>query len=112
MKISADHLKRYQQIARLLWKYGRSDLVRQMNAAAAIPDPAKRDAALDAARRSAEGGHKRVFVGKDADRSASVRLSDAEGQTRLKLTVDADGNPRIEFLDAKGQVVQRLPAKK
>jgi len=33
MKISADHLKRYQQIARLLWKYGRRDLVQQMNVA-------------------------------------------------------------------------------
>src|SRR6185295_6754235 len=32
MKItmSADHLTRYRQIAALLWKYGRSDLVRQM----------------------------------------------------------------------------------
>src|SRR3954447_23331126 len=36
MKISADHLKRYQQIAQLLWKYGRSDLVTQMNAAHGI----------------------------------------------------------------------------
>jgi hypothetical protein len=33
MKISADHLKRYQQIASLLWNYGRRDLVQQMNAA-------------------------------------------------------------------------------
>jgi predicted unusual protein kinase regulating ubiquinone biosynthesis (AarF/ABC1/UbiB family) len=31
MKISAIHLKRYKEIAALLWKYGRSDLVRQMN---------------------------------------------------------------------------------
>jgi len=30
MKIDAKHLQRYQQIARLLWKYGRSDLVKQM----------------------------------------------------------------------------------
>jgi ubiquinone biosynthesis protein len=30
MKISANHLKRYKQIALVLWKYGRSDLVRQM----------------------------------------------------------------------------------
>ena len=32
MKImmSAEHLARYKQIAMLLWKYGRSDLVRQM----------------------------------------------------------------------------------
>lgn len=30
MKISAKHLSRYKQIASLLWKYGRSDLVQQM----------------------------------------------------------------------------------
>ncbi|ATC64355.1 ABC transporter [Nibricoccus aquaticus] len=30
MKLSASHLKRYQQIAALLWKYGRSDLVRHL----------------------------------------------------------------------------------
>jgi len=30
MKISAHHLKRYKEIAMLLWKYGRSDLVKQM----------------------------------------------------------------------------------
>ena len=30
MKISANHLKRYREIIRLLWKYGRSDLVEQL----------------------------------------------------------------------------------
>ena len=30
MKISAKHLKRFKEIALLLWKYGRSDLVQQM----------------------------------------------------------------------------------
>jgi len=30
MKLSVDHLKRYKQIARLLWKYGRGDLVARM----------------------------------------------------------------------------------
>ena len=30
MKLSPAHLKRYKQIASLLWKYGRSDLVKQM----------------------------------------------------------------------------------
>lgn len=34
MKVSPGHLKRYHQIARLLWKYGRSDLVKQMD----LPD--------------------------------------------------------------------------
>ena len=31
MKLSANHLKRYREIALLMWKYGRSDLVRQLN---------------------------------------------------------------------------------
>ncbi|MGH7954294.1 MAG: AarF/UbiB family protein, partial [Limisphaerales bacterium] len=30
MKFSAIHLKRYEEIVRLFWKYGRSDLVRQL----------------------------------------------------------------------------------
>ena len=30
MKIGTSHLRRYKQIAVLLWKYGRSDLVKQM----------------------------------------------------------------------------------
>jgi predicted unusual protein kinase regulating ubiquinone biosynthesis (AarF/ABC1/UbiB family) len=32
MKLSESHLKRYRQIAALLWKYGRSDLAQQMSA--------------------------------------------------------------------------------
>jgi predicted unusual protein kinase regulating ubiquinone biosynthesis (AarF/ABC1/UbiB family) len=36
MKISAKHLKRYKEIGLLLWKYGRSDLVKQMGVAGAL----------------------------------------------------------------------------
>src|SRR5437588_586643 len=32
MKLRALHFQRYKQIARLLWKYGRSDLVKQLDA--------------------------------------------------------------------------------
>ena len=42
MKLTTEHLQRYKQIARLLWKYGRSDLVSQMGL----------DEALDAEERS------------------------------------------------------------
>ncbi|MEI7733265.1 MAG: AarF/ABC1/UbiB kinase family protein, partial [Verrucomicrobiota bacterium] len=38
MNISPNHLKRYKEIALLLWKYGRSDLVQQMGLGDAI-DP-------------------------------------------------------------------------
>src|ERR1700682_4235093 len=30
MKLTGNHLQRYKQIAKLMWKYGRSDLVNQM----------------------------------------------------------------------------------
>jgi ubiquinone biosynthesis protein len=38
MKLSSPHLKRYREIASLLWKYGRSDLVERMRATQAF-DP-------------------------------------------------------------------------
>jgi predicted unusual protein kinase regulating ubiquinone biosynthesis (AarF/ABC1/UbiB family) len=44
MKISANHLKRYKEIALLLWKYGRSDLVQQMGIDEAV-DPQEAKAA-------------------------------------------------------------------
>ena len=49
MKLSPNHLKRYQEIARLFWKYGRSDLVTQMGLDEAVDPkeltPAKEGAA-------------------------------------------------------------------
>jgi predicted unusual protein kinase regulating ubiquinone biosynthesis (AarF/ABC1/UbiB family) len=38
MKLSPNHLKRYKEIAQLFWKYGRSDLVKQMGIDEAV-DP-------------------------------------------------------------------------
>jgi len=84
----------------------------EINAANQIPDPARRAAAVAEAERHVPPGPRRVFVGKDVDRSARVSLADANGKPRLTLTVDANGNPRIEFLDDKGQVVRRLPQEK
>jgi hypothetical protein len=86
-----------------------SELIEQLNDANKIQDRAARDAALAAVRTSAPPGPRRVFVGKTADRSATVSLSDAQGKPRLTLTVDSAGNPRIEFLDENGKVVSRLP---
>ena len=50
MKISVNHLKRYKEIALLLWKYGRSDLVQQMGIDEAVdPQEAKAASAGEAA---------------------------------------------------------------
>jgi predicted unusual protein kinase regulating ubiquinone biosynthesis (AarF/ABC1/UbiB family) len=54
MKLSVTHFKRYKEIAQLLWKYGRSDLVQQMG----IIDPAdaldQRDAAAQRGQAAPE----------------------------------------------------------
>ena len=55
---------------------------------------------------------RRVFAGKNADRSAAVVLADPAGKPRLTLRVDASGNPAIEFLDGDGRVVKHLPRSK
>jgi hypothetical protein len=87
-----------------------SELITRLNAANAIQDQAERDKAVQAARAAAPPGPRRVFVGKNSDRSALVSLADATGKPRLTLKVDADGAASIEFLDAEGKVVHRVPA--
>jgi hypothetical protein len=51
----------------------------------------------------------RVYVGRDASKSAIVNLSDRLGRARLRLVVDSVGAARIEFLDEAGRIVQRIP---
>ena len=49
MKLSATHFKRYKQIAGLLWKYGRSDLVQQMAVEDALDPQEMKPGAADGA---------------------------------------------------------------
>jgi hypothetical protein len=86
-----------------------SELIEQLNAANRIADATEREAAVRRIREGAPAGPRRVFVGKTADRTASVSLADAAGKPRLTLNVDAAGNPRIEFLDENGKIVERIP---
>jgi len=86
-----------------------SELIDKLNAAQKIQDAAARDEAIKAARASVPPSPRRVFVGKNTDRSAAIILADAAGKPRLNLRVDAAGEASIEFLDADGKVVRRLP---
>jgi hypothetical protein len=86
-----------------------SDLIRALNDANALSDPTAREKAVQAARAAAPPGPRRVFVGKNADKSATVSLADADGKPRLTLRVEADGNASIDFLDQDGKVTQRIP---
>jgi hypothetical protein len=88
-----------------------SELIAKLNAANKLPAGAERDQAVAAIRSAAPPGPRRVFVGKTADKAATLVLSDGDGRARLRLAVDAAGNPRIEFLDESGRVVGRIPEK-
>lgn len=87
-----------------------SELIDKLNAANRIDDRGEREKAIAAIRAAAPPSPRRVFVGKNADRAATVTLADANGKPRLTMTVDAAGNPRIEFLDENGKVTSRLPS--
>ena len=52
---------------------------------------------------------RRLFVGKESDKSASILLSDPKGQPRIRITVDAAGFPKLDFLDESGKLVYSLP---
>ncbi len=86
-----------------------SELIEKLNSANKVADAGEREKAVQAARASMPPSPRRVFVGKNSDRSASIMLADAAGKPRLTLRVDATGAAAIEFLDADGKVTQRLP---
>ena len=88
-----------------------SDLIKGLNAANALPEGPQRDEAVKAVRAKAPPGPRRVFVGKNGEKAATVSLADANGKPRLVLTVGADGAASIDFLDADGKTIQRIPAK-
>ena len=58
------------------------------------------------------GDANRIYLGRAADKSASLQLKDAAGNTRLAMRVNADGDPVIQFLDANGKVTNEFTATK
>lgn len=87
-----------------------SEMIARRDAIMKMPAGAARDSAL---RAFAENNGqplaaRRLFAGREADRSAIVRLSDPQGRPRLVLMVDSTGTPRIEFLDPAGRVTRTI----
>ncbi len=85
-----------------------TELIKKLNDANALTNDADREKAVKAARAAAPAGPRRVFVGKNQEKAATVSLADATGKPRLTLTVAADGGASIDFLDAAGKVVRHL----
>jgi hypothetical protein len=55
------------------------------------------------------GDHPRVVLGRSPDKSAILRMKDADGRDRIVMNVVADGAPVLQFLDESGKVVEQLP---
>lgn len=88
------------------------DLVEERDSIMRMPAGAARDGALREWAQPRDGVPlyaPRVYVGRDASRSAVVDLADPMGRTRLRMRVDSLGAPSLEFLDEAGGVVARLP---
>jgi hypothetical protein len=54
---------------------------------------------------------RRLFAGRDEQRSSVVRLSDPRGRPRLVLKVDSTGAATIQFLDTAGHVTRSLSSR-
>jgi ubiquinone biosynthesis protein len=93
MEISANHLKRYKEIALVLWKYGRSDLVRQMGIDE-VDDPQE-------AKTASDGAAKPEQLADDLE---------AMGPTYVKLGQVLSGRPDL-LPDAYVKALARLQDK-
>lgn len=51
----------------------------------------------------------RVRIGRDYDKSATIKLKDANGKIRIELKVEADGTAKLNFLDELGKIIYSLP---
>ncbi|MGQ0715627.1 MAG: hypothetical protein ACT4PJ_18160 [Gemmatimonadaceae bacterium] len=88
------------------------DFVMRRDSITKMPDGPAKTAALAKLMEPVNGVPlmaPRVYVGRDASKTAIVNLSDRLGRSRLRLLVDSTGSARIEFLDEAGRIVQRIP---
>jgi hypothetical protein len=51
----------------------------------------------------------RIYLGKQPDHGAGLKLRDTEGRDRIVLKVAGDGIPSMQFLDDQGKVVAQFP---
>ena len=68
----------------------------------------RRDSYWRHQRDEGKTGRNRVYLGTTGDRSATLRLRDAQGRVRMQLLAAADGRPEIRMLDEGGKVVKTV----
>lgn len=103
MKLSASHLKRYREIASILWKYGRSDLVQQMSSEDGFGVDAEE------LQNASEGDSGKTGSGQ-ATPEQLVDDLEAMGPTYIKLGQVLAGRPDL-LPDAYLKALERLQDK-
>lgn len=75
-----------------------------------LTDAGVRDSILGDLRRRLPGemAARRLYLGRDAGKSAILTLADRAGNARLRIAVDSTGAAAIDFLDEDGGVVRRI----
>jgi hypothetical protein len=74
-----------------------SDISPKIDAVRKMPAGPERQAAVTALRESGTFGAERVYLGKSADHTAALILSDAKGRPRVRISVEASGIPGWNF---------------
>jgi hypothetical protein len=82
------------------------ELQARFEAAKRLPEPQRTTALAP----FMSNGARRVFVGKNDDKSCEVTLFDQYGHPRLRMKVDSGGNPMLQFLDEQGRITDQFPA--
>lgn len=91
------------------------DFLKKLSDIELMPDSPEKTAALKDFREQALkrgiSGALRIFVGRDTENEAAVKINDTNGKTRIILSVDGSNEPSLEFLDEEGNVFYRIPEK-
>lgn len=87
----------------------RLDALTRWEVVRVLPQGPERTRGRDELRAAGFFPARRLFVGRDRDGAAVVRLCDPQGRVRLRLSVDEAGVPRLEFLDEAGGVTHGFP---
>lgn len=77
-----------------------------------MTDSSARASAIQKLKDAGEYGRTRIYLGKDADKSAMLYMADTNGRARLIVKVDGNGNPTLKFLDEHGKKIYSLPPSK
>ncbi len=73
-----------------------------------MPEGPARDAEIKRVIADGTFGRERLWVGKAADRSSMVIMSDALARPRMRLRVTKEGDASIDFLDENGKVQRSI----